>query len=57
MAASGAAEVVADSDQVVDDSLPFDFHSMRVEILGREVGVGNVVGQVKAFNGEIDQPK
>ena len=44
MAASGASEVVADTDQVVNHSLTFDVHAVRVEVLGRQVGVGNVFG-------------
>lgn len=54
MAASGAAKVVADTDQVVNHSLSFDVHSLGVEVFGRKIGVGYVVGQVKAFNGEIN---
>lgn len=54
MAASGAAEVVADTDKVVNHPLSFDVHALGVEVLFRKVGVGYVVGQVKAFNGEID---
>lgn len=57
MTASSAAKVVADTNQVVNDFLSFDVHTLRVEILSRKVGVGNVVGQVKAFDGEIYQSK
>lgn len=50
MAASGATEVVADADQVINHPLSFDVHTVRIEILGWKIGIGNMFGQIKAFD-------
>jgi hypothetical protein len=58
VAASGATEVVAYANQIVNDSLSFNFHRcFGLEVILRQIIVDQIFGQVKTFNWDVDQSK
>lgn len=58
MASSGAAEVVADSDQIIKHSDALDLHlRFLLEVPFRKIIVHQVISQIKALHWEVDQAK
>lgn len=56
MPSSRASEVIADPNQIIQQVFPFSDHTI-FEVVFWQVQIRNIVLQVKAFNGKVNQPK